>query len=617
MSMKKSVLIWCLFLCIIACNKGQLNKGQVDLSKVPAPVSHYQEEYTFDKPTDTILWAGQNSGLNVAFGSTDELYLRCEVPQLEDQGQTWEGTGWRGERLNAQVLVWSPDNCLQVRFKTNDLVSSNGRVFSKKNIKLNMVRYVISNFPYSGKSTDCYGGDLDSAYLMPDRFESFERFDLPGRTVRSIWLSFDIPVDAEPGVYAGTIEVYSEEHSSALNIKIKIQNMVLPGPQGWSFRLDLWQNPWVVAWYYHVEPWSDEHKILLRKHLKLYADAGATFVTTYAIHSPWSDNSYMIEGTMIEWLKKKDGSWKFDYSIFDQYVLLAEEIGIDEAITVYTPVPWGYRFRYIDENSGNYIYEEWPPESEEFRKVWNIFLNDLKVHLKQMNWFEKTYLGINENPLDVTLAAVKVIRENSPDWKITYAGGWHTELSGVIDDYCTVIGSEPRPEDVKVRRALGYTTTFYICCTPPKPNTFVFSPPVEASYLGWYAAAYGYDGFLRWAYDAWPADPMRDARHTFWGAGDCYLVYPGGNSCIRYEKLREGIVDFEKIRILREMAAGSPDENVRNLINDLNSHLINFVGDPDYNKRNYEVAGMSNSIKKGRQLIENLSSALGKSTFEE
>src|SRR4030043_45877 len=162
MSMKKSVLIWCLFLCIIACNTGQLKKGQVDLSKVPAPVSHYQEEYTFDKPTDTILWAGQNSGLNVAFGSTDEL---------------------------------------------------------------NMVRYVISNFPYSGKSTDCYGGDLDSAYLMPDRFESFERFDLPGRTVRPIWLSFDIPVDAEPGVYDGTIEVYSEGHSSVLNIKIKIQNM--------------------------------------------------------------------------------------------------------------------------------------------------------------------------------------------------------------------------------------------------------------------------------------------------------------------------------------------------------------------------------------------------------
>ncbi len=559
-----------------------------------------------------ILSSGteQKSGLNVAFGSTDELYLRCEVPQLQNEGQTWEGTGWRGERLNAQILVWSPDTCLQVRFRLNDLVSSDGRVFSKKNIKLNMVRYVISNFPYAGRSTDCYEGDNDSAYLMPDRFESFERFDLPGRTVRPVWLSIDVPVDAEPGVYSGIVEVYSEGSTSELIIKLKVQDIVLPGPKDWKFRLDLWQNPWVVAWYYHVEPWSDEHKMLLRKHLKLYADAGGTYVTTYAVHSPWSDNSYMIEGTMIEWIKSKDGSWKFDYSIFDQYVLLAEEMGIDEAITVYTPVPWGYRFRYLDENSGNYIYEEWPPDSKEFRTVWNVFLDDLMVHLKQRNWFEKTYLGINENPLDVTLAAVKVIRENSADWKITYAGNWHTELSAVLNDYCTVMGSEPGQEDIQARKSAGFTTTFYICCTPPQPNTFVFSPPVEAAWIGWYTAAYGYDGFLRWAYDAWPADPMRDARHIFWGAGDCYLVYPGGNSCIRYEKLREGIVDFEKIRILREMASKSSDKYVIILLDELNAHLAAFIGEPDYNKRDYNVADMSLSIQKGRQIMEDLSDAL-------
>jgi hypothetical protein len=597
----------------LGCKTGQLKKGQVDISKVPVPVGHYQEEYTFDRPTDTIQWAEQNSGLNVAFASTDELYLRCEVPQLQNEGQTWEGTGWRGERLNAQVLVWSPDTCLQVRFRLNDLESSDGRVFSKKNIKLNMIRYVLSNFPYAARNADCNATVNDSAYLMPDRFESFERFDLPGRTVRPVWMSVDIPENTEPGVYNGTVEINSEGHSSELDIKIKVQDIVLPGPGDWKFRLDLWQNPWVVAWYYHVEPWSEEHKMLLRKHLKLYADAGGTYVTTYAIHSPWSDNSYMIEGTMIEWIKSKDGSWKFDYSIFDQYVLLAEEMGIDEAITVYTPVPWGYRFRYMDENSGNYIYGEWPPDSEEFRTVWNVFLDDLMVHLKQRNWFEKTYLGINENPLDVTLAAVKVIRENSADWKITYAGNWHTELSEVLNDYCTVIGSEPGPEDVQARRSAGFTTTFYICCTPPQPNTFVFSPPVEAAWIGWYTAAYGYDGFLRWAYDAWPADPMRDARHTLWPAGDCFMVYPGGNSCIRFEKLREGIADYEKLRIIKELASVSSDKNVINLMNELDALLKTFISEPDYNKRSYNVTNMTESIRKGKEILGELSEAFGQS----
>ena len=42
-----------------------------------------------------------------------------------------------------------------------------------------------------------------------------------------------------------------------------MQQAVLPPPHEWTFRLDLWQNPWVIAWYYHVTPWSDEHKALL------------------------------------------------------------------------------------------------------------------------------------------------------------------------------------------------------------------------------------------------------------------------------------------------------------------------------------------------------------------
>ena len=38
-----------------------------------------------------------------------------------------------------------------------------------------------------------------------------------------------------------------------------------------------------VAEYYKVKPWSIEHKLLLKKHLRLYADAGGKFVTTLTI----------------------------------------------------------------------------------------------------------------------------------------------------------------------------------------------------------------------------------------------------------------------------------------------------------------------------------------------
>jgi hypothetical protein len=606
-------LNFCLFFFLLVIpGFAQLQRGQVDPAKVPSPDQHYLPEFTFDKSTTSEQWAKQKAGLNVSFASTDELYLRSEVPALTSENSKWEYTGWKGERLHAQMLIWSPDTLAQIRFRANDLRSSNGQVISQNNIKISMVRYVLSNFPYGGTALSCGSGTVDTAYLMPDRFEAFDRFDLPGRTVRPVWISFEIPPDTQAGSYSGTVEVNSEKEHRTLNVTINVQQQLLPKPKDWSFRLDLWQNPWVVATYYKVVPWSDEHKALLKKHLQPYADAGGKYITTYAVHSPWSDNSYIIEGTMIDWTKRKDGSWKFDYNIFDQYVQLAMDLGIDKAITIYTPVPWGHRFRYLDEATGNYVYETWSPETKEFKTFWNTFLDDLMLHLKEKRWFEKAYLGINENPLNITIAAAKVIKEHSKDWRITYAGDWHAELSGLLDDYSPVISSEPSPKELQERKSKGFTTTYYVCCTPARPNNFVFSPPVESTYISWYSAAYGYDGFLRWAYDAWPADPTRDARHTYWPAGDCFMIYPGGVSNIRYEKLREGIVDFEKIRILRELVAKSTDKKVKSSMAEFEKHLSTFIGNRDFTKREYSTASITAAVNKGKKMIEQISRDLSK-----
>lgn len=612
--MKSVFLTGCLCALIVSVVQGQSYKGQVDTSKISFPRQHYQEEYTFDTTLNTAAWAMQSKGLHVSFASTDELHFRTEVPELQKESASFEGTAWKGERVNTTVLVWSPDTLEQVRFTLSDLSNGKGQSISKKNIQLHLVRYVISNYPYGAKDATCGESQYKHLYLMPDRFEpllsgsyreGMDRFDVPGRTVRPVWFSLDIPVGTAAGVYEGTVTVQTSRHTAMLRLKIKVQGQVLPAPHEWKHRLDLWQNPWVVAWENHVIPWSEEHKTLLKKHLKLYADAGGTFITTYAVHSPWSDNSYMIEGGMIEWIKRKDGSWKFDYNIFDQYVQLAMSVGIDRAITLYTPVPWGFRFRYMDEATGNYQYASWAPDSKEFKDSWFVFLTDLKKHLEQKGWMKITYLGINENEMSQTLAAIKVIREHSKQWKITYAGDWHPELDKLLDDYCFLYGKESNVAIVKARTARGQTTTYYVCCNPPVPNNFVYSPPVEGRWISWYSVAHGYDGFLRWAYDAWPADAMRDARHPFWPAGDCFLVYPGGNSCIRFEKLREGIVDFEKIRILREKAAQSSDATVKNLVQQLNEHLKVFLAEKEFDTKKITA-----DVEKGKKILEELSEKL-------
>jgi len=604
--MTKTIACSILFLLYSSLALAQREKAEISAASLPQTgPAHYLPEYTVDVSTNPTAWLKEEPGMHAAFGSADELYFRTEVPQIKNETATWETAGWKGERLNTQVIVWSPDSLQQVRFKLNDLKNETGSILNKDNIRLSKVCYVISNYPYGARNAICGESPYKNGFLMPDRFESFERFDVPGKTVRPVWVSCNIPRDAEAGIYTGTIEISSQNGHVVLNIKIKVQQQTLPKPHDWQYRFDLWQNPWVIAQYYNVKPWGDEHKALLKQHLQLYADAGGTYITTYGVHSPWGDNEYAIEGGMIEWLKQKDGSWKFDYNIFDQYVELAMSVGVDKAITIYTPLPWGERFRYMAEATGNYVYEQWLPSSAKYKHNWNVFLTDLAAHLKQKGWLDKTYLGINENAMAQTLTAIKMVKDHSPEWKITYAGDWHKELDTLLNDYCFLHGKEAGVEAVNARRERGQTTTFYVCCNPPYPNNFLFSPPIEGRWISWYAMAHGYNGFLRWAYDAWPQDPMRDARYGTWAAGDCYLVYPGGNSCIRFEKLREGIVDYEKIRILKELATGSTDAGTKNLMIAFNTHLQTLN-----TEKIFDEEKLKTDVEKGKKLIDELSEML-------
>ena len=129
--------------------------GKIDSSLINRPLFHYQPEYTFDTPVDAVAWKNQRSGLHIAFGSTDETYFRSEVPAMANETTSFAATGWKGERINAMLLVWSPDTIGQVRFIVNDLKNAKGNVLGKNNLQLGMVRYVLSNYPFDANDVTC------------------------------------------------------------------------------------------------------------------------------------------------------------------------------------------------------------------------------------------------------------------------------------------------------------------------------------------------------------------------------------------------------------------------------------------------------------------------------
>ena len=174
---------------------------------------------------------------------------------------------------------------------------------------------------------------------------------------------------------------------------------------------------------------------------------------------------------------------------------------------------------------------------------------------------------MDERPIDVMLKTLKVIRKADPEFKISMAGNLYDELVDELNDYCITMSQKWAEDIIKKRRAEGKTTTFYTCCAEAYPNTFTFSAPAEAEWLGLYAEKANLDGYLRWAYNSWVPEPLLDSRYITWAAGDTYLVYPEARTSIRFERLVSGIQDYEKIKILRKELKPSTLQRLDKVLN--------------------------------------------------
>ncbi len=486
---------------------------------------------------------------------------------IEVQGElTWTDTDsypvWKGER-RCYMAEFSADRDLDgLRLKVSDLKGPSGRINSSS-IQAGFMSYVMADVLDTTKFNQCGyrpKGKYDSLYVA-EIIDIVETKNVKAGEIQPVWVKVSVPEDAEPGLYKGRVVLAEKGKRWSLPIELEVIDRVLPEPSDWKFHLDLWQNPYAVARYHGVEPWSDAHFEAMFPVMKMLADAGQKVVTATILDRPWDGQTEDAYGSMVRKVKFADGRWEYDFSVFDKWVEFMFSLGINRHINCYSMIPWKLTFDYIDGDTGKTEYITAAPGSVEYTSYWDNFIRAFAKHLKQKGWFDKTMIAMDERAMRDMLMAIEVIKNAEPEFKVSLAGNYHPELETMLDDYCLAI-QQDFPEDVLAsRKARGAVSTIYTCCSEGKPNLFVASDPVEAVWLGIYAAARGYDGYLRWAYNSWTADPLKDARFRTWPAGDCFVVYPEGRSSVHFEKLIEGIQDYEKIRILKERWSAEGDHD--------------------------------------------------------
>ena len=340
-------------------------------------------------------------------------------------------------------------------------------------------------------------------------------------------VEISVPADAKSGVY------------TCGQMNIRVIDRVLPPARDWKYVLDLWQHPWAVARWAKATPFSKGHYAAMRPLWELLASAGQKSITVTILEQPWDHQCYDAYHSMMT----------DDFKLFDEYVEFCRDCGLGPYISCYSLCPWSL---------GKAI------DVQALETRWVGWLEKFAAHLKEKGWYDVTYMSMDEREPDDVRTVVEFVQRHAPGMKVSMAGNRKpSDFKGIrIDSYAQILlpdcVTKEFLDEAAERRRRGLVTTFYTCCAPGKPNTFMSSGAGEAFWLGAYPAVVGLDGFLRWAWNSWPQNPKKDATYWNWNAGDTFLCYPDGEPSWRFLELRNGIVAAEKIRILRD--AGALDE---------------------------------------------------------
>ncbi|MDR2904224.1 MAG: DUF6067 family protein, partial [Clostridiales bacterium] len=530
---------------------------------------------------------------------------------------SFTASAWKGDTVSAQILLSTDglDGVTNIEMTAGELTSGSGTISGVKTSPLRSVR------ASTGRATPNQNIETVPDIMAPS---TPEIGDMAAHSVLPVWVSVDIPRDAAPGTYTGTITVTADELAApqSFDLSIEVLDLVQPEPSDNEFYLDLWQYPYTSARYYGVEPWSDAHFEYLKEQAAAYRDAGGTTITATIAHNPWgqaptgqTQQTYDVYPGMVKWTRTSGtgttAQFEFDYTVFDQWIEFNIENGIDQQIDCYGILPWGSRNQFYDTN-GALVSETFGSGDARWAHYWNQMLDSFINHLDEKGWLDIAFIATDERAIADMERVVDLVKsKEAPDGSVLKISsalnyGLTNDTTGVLDKIDHVSLNIDEVEDsfaafVADRKAKGLNTTVYTC-TGNYPNSFTRSQPAESAWMMYYSQKFGANGFLRWAFDAWTMEPLWSTDHWYWESGDCFQFYPAAygetapQSSPGFEMLKQGVRDVEKANYLKQA-----DPSLAGAINAL------FGGIEKYAEGTHYVAtgGLKNGTAAGNDKMVN------------
>lgn len=466
----------------------------------------------------------------------------------------------RGEHATLQFVVRSTDNISDLRVYVSVATSGESTLPPAKAGFVGYVKVGRSIWDYSRDRIVSYSG------YYPDPILEQESIDVVFGNAQPVWISIPIPKDAKQGLYNGKVTITGkngdEPFSISKDYSVKVYPVTIEKTSLWVtnwFTLDAdrlkWMNDGVP-----FEPFSDKYWNCVDKLAKKMAE--------------YRQNIALISPLHLSECKFENDKWTIDFSNFDKMVELFIHEGVIGKIEGghigARESHWTSQFVVSVPNGGKDSrnkFDKLPISDPRAKKFYTAFFGGLVNHLKEKGW-EKIYTQhIADEPIEENtetyIEISRFVKQVAPELLIIEA--CHSKnLDNIIDIWVPQLDFMNKDYSFyDEQNKNGKEAWFYTCLAPKGEyaNRFIELPLLKTRFVHWLNFKYNIPGYLHWGLNYWPEDGNPFDEQTsinheggnILPGGDSWIIYPKDGyllSSIRFDTMRDGIVDYELFKML-------------------------------------------------------------------
>ena len=403
----------------------------------------------------------------------------------------------------------------------------------------------------------------------------------------AVWVTAEVPPRGPAGVFP--LKFALEFTSTAVGapwqepepekeiVEEAVLEVLEPALPKQRLKVTHWFHADCILFHYKVRPWSGKHWALLERYFRNYAAHGSNLLLTPLWDLPLDIIPGVTGRPDCQLLKVflDNDVWRFDFSLLERWIGLAEKCGIRNFEMVHAFSQWGVKYApeitvTRDRRKVKMFGGHTPASSPAYEGFLRALMKELLPFLAAHGLTpENCCFHISDEP---GLNALENYR---------YASTLFRELLGeypVIDALSSIaffkegLIDRPVPHesslDEFIKEDVAERWVYYAGeWRDGMPGRMFGMPSLRNRVLGILLYVYGCDGFLEWGYNfwfsqynrTWAVDPWRDTNSgRCFRSGGAFLVYPGPDGpmdSLRHEVIAEAFQDERALRLLESLTS--------------------------------------------------------------